>query len=66
MPLQQWALILMTYDHDITEEHSNADFLSRAPTNIATENLEVDVNYFTYSNELPIRAKEIGSATTKD
>ena len=68
--LQRWSLILMAYDYDITyrrsEEHSNADFLSRAPTNVATENLELDVIYFTYTNDLPITAKEIGSATMKD
>ena len=60
----------MAYDYDITfrpsEEHSNADFLSRAPTNVATEKLELEVNYFTYTNDLPIIAKEIGSATMKD
>ena len=68
--LQRWALILMAYDYDITyhrpEEHSNAAFLSTAPTNVATENLELDVNYFTYTKELPITANEIGSATMKD
>ena len=57
----------MAYDYDITyrpsEENSNVDFLSRAPTNVATENLELDVNYITYTNELPITAKEIGSAS---
>ena len=51
--LQRWSLILMAYDYDITyrrsEEHGKSDFLSRAPTNVATENLHIHERLANYS-----------------
>ena len=68
--LQRWSLILMTYNYDVkykrSEDHANADYLSRAPVDIAKENMEAEVNYFSHTDKLPIHARDIKEATRKD
>ncbi|RUM45435.1 MAG: hypothetical protein DSY80_03320, partial [Desulfocapsa sp.] len=69
--LQRWSLILMSYQYDIryrkTEEHGNADMLSRFPgktdAGVATE---LPINYFSRVDELPITAANISEETRKD
>ena len=68
--LQRWALILMTYNYEVeykrSEDHANADYLSRAPVDIAEADLEAEVNYFSHTDKLPIHAKDIKESTRKD
>ena len=56
--LQRWALILMAYQYPIlyrrSEDHTNADVLSRFPVAGSTLATELRVNYFIYTNDLPI------------
>jgi hypothetical protein len=68
--MQRWSLILMSYNYEIvyrkSEDHANADFLSRMPTTEAKSSLEQEINYFSYTDVLPVTAMEIRNGTLKD
>ena len=68
--LQRWALLLMTYDYEIkyrkSKDHANADYLSRAPVEKASKNLESELNYFTHVNDMPVSSEQIAGFTRKD
>ncbi len=68
--LQRWALILMAHDYDIryrkSEDHANADGLSRLPGKEDPETIEAQINYFTNVNSLPISSSDVAKATRKD
>ena len=49
-----------------SEDHTNADVLSRFPVAGSTLATELRVNYFTYTNDLPITAQQISAETRKD
>jgi len=70
LKLQVWALILMAYQYSImyrrSEDHTNADVLSRFPVAGSTLATELRVNYFTYTNDLPTTAQQISVETQKD
>ncbi|XP_048257829.1 uncharacterized protein K02A2.6-like [Haliotis rufescens] len=66
--LQRWAPILMAHDYEIryrrSEDHANADGLSRLPGNDDPETIEAKINYFSNVINLPVSA--IAQATRKD
>ncbi len=68
--LQRWALILMGHNYTIqyrrSEEHSNADALSRLPCGDSTEATEAEINSVAFTNNVPVSAKLIAEATRKD
>lgn len=68
--LQRWALLLMMYNYDIkyksSEEHGNADYLSRAAVEEAKADLEAEINYFSHTDKLPVNANVISECTRKD
>lgn len=68
--LQRWALILMAYDYQVeykrSEDHANADYLSRMPVEKAKADMEAEVNYFSHTDKLPIHSRDIKEATRKD
>ncbi len=69
--LQRWPLILSAHNYKIeyrsSAEHANADTFSCLPleddSEVATE---LEINYFSYMDELPISAKQIAEGTRKD
>ena len=68
--MQRWALILLAYTYDIvykkSEDHSNADGLSRLPCQQSDLATETGIYYFSNTNELPISSVEIAEHTGKD
>lgn len=68
--MQRWALILAAYTYEIqyktSEQHSNADALSRLPVR-PTKNVACNPVYrVAYLEDLPVTAKEIAKETDKD
>ena len=67
--LQRWALILMAYQYSIqyrrSEDHTNVDVISRFPVAGSTLATELRVNYFTYTNDLPITTQQISEDMRK-
>ncbi|UYV72114.1 K02A2.6-like [Cordylochernes scorpioides] len=68
--LQRWALILSAYTYDIkfrrTQDHGNADLLSRFPVGCEKIPRLNNVYALSYVEELPITAEEIATETEKD
>ncbi|UYV63174.1 K02A2.6-like, partial [Cordylochernes scorpioides] len=68
--LQRWALILSAYTYDIrfrrTQDHGNADLLSRFPVGCEEIPRLNNVYALSYVEELPITAEEIATKTEKD
>ncbi|UYV80368.1 K02A2.6-like [Cordylochernes scorpioides] len=68
--LQRWELILSAYTYDIkfrrTQDHGNADLLSRFPVGCEEIQRLNNVYALSYVEELPITAEEIATETEKD
>ncbi|UYV84327.1 K02A2.6-like [Cordylochernes scorpioides] len=68
--LQRWALILSVYTYNIkfrrTQDHGNADILSRFPVGCEEIPRLNNVYALSYVEELPITAEKIATETEKD
>ena len=70
--LQRWAIILSAYRYEIefkcTQEHSNADGLSRLPLPSVKSTKPHAVDVFTVAqlDSLPVTAQQLGQATRRD
>ena len=70
--LQRWALILAAYDYDLvfkpTQQHSNADALSRLPLQDQTRNYSLEASDFNvYQIEaLPVTSSAVRQETRND
>ena len=69
--IQCWALILAAYDYElefrVTQDHVNADMLSRPPLEEGDETAtEEPVFHTTVLEELPVMAEQIAELTRKD
>ncbi len=68
--LQRWALILMAHNYEIryrrSEDHGNADCLSRLPWESSTLATEAKINYVDYTENIPLSADQIAEATRKE
>ena len=67
--MQRWFLIWAAYQYNIeycrSDEHENADALSRHIFSSTDDRLDVDEYLISYVNELPIIARDIASAKGK-
>ena len=69
--MQRWALILAAYDYElefrVTQDHANADMLSRLPLEEGDETATGEpVFHTTVLQELPVTAEQIAELTRKD
>lgn len=66
--LHRWKLILSEYDYKVEyrkgSQLCHVDYLSRAPLS-SKESFEMDVNYFSVVDSLPVTADEIARETSK-
>jgi hypothetical protein len=64
--LQRWALILAAYTYEIqyqkSEQHSNADALSRLPVDVVSN----PIHRASYLEDLPLAARELAKKTDRD
>ena len=68
--MQRWSLILAAYQYDIeyrkSEEHANADAMSRLVPLTTEDKWETEVFMISYVVELPVTLRDLASATRKD
>ena len=68
--MQRWSVILSMYNYNIEyrrgSEMSNADALSRLPLKEATGIEDISINFFNFSDELPVNFKQIQDETLLD
>ena len=71
--LQRWALLLSAYNYEIkyrpTQNHSNADTLSRLPLEQVTDEATITFDTIFSLGQVevfPITAKQVAAATSKD
>ena len=69
--LQRWAIILAAYSYEIeyksTQNHANADSLSRLPLKIADNSID-EINIFNIAQveAMPVTAQQVATATQRD
>ena len=70
--LQRWAIILSAYQYEIwylcSAKHANAEVLSRLPLESISPAIgeEAEIFQVSYFDELPVTAKQINQATSRD
>ena len=69
--LQRWAIILAAYSYEIeyrsTQNHANADSLSRFPLKIADNSIdEINILNIAQVEAMPVTAQQVATATQRD